>query len=68
MVKASTKSLILASIVIIINFVTYISFRFVGFSELNLIEGLIFTLYESVVHVAVIVPVSFLFFKIKNGK
>ena len=66
MVKASTKSFILTLLIIIINFSTYLSFRFVGFSELNLVEGLVFTAYESLVHALIIAPTSYIFFK-TNG-
>jgi len=66
--KPSTKSLILTALIIVINFATYLSFRFVGFSELNFIEGLVFTTYESLIHILVITPISFLFFKVNGNK
>jgi len=66
--KPSIKSLILTGLIIVINFATYLSFRFIGFSELNFIEGLIFTTYESFVHILIITPISFLFFKLNSRK
>jgi len=62
--KPITKSLIIGILIVIVNFVTYVSFRFFVTQNAPFLEGLIFTAYESVVHFLIVVPVSFLLFKI----
>ena len=62
---AIKKSLILGGLVVLINLVTYLSFRFFVSQELNFLEGLTFTAYESVVHFLIITPVSYFFFRTK---
>lgn len=62
--KALTKSLIIGILIVIINFATYVSFRFFITKDAPFLEGLIFTAYESIVHFLIVVPVSFLLFKI----
>ncbi len=61
--KPITKSLIIGFLIVLINFSTYLSFRFFVAQELKLIEGLIFTFYESIVHLIIIVPISYILFK-----
>jgi len=62
--KASTKSLIIGLLIVIVNFVTYVSFRFFVTKDAPFLEGLIFTAYESIVHFIVVVPISYLLFKV----
>ena len=64
--KPLLKSIIIGILIVLINFSTYLSFRFFVAQELKLIEGLIFTAYESVVHLIIIVPISYLLFKKTN--
>lgn len=66
--KASSKSLIIGLLIVIVNFLTYVSFRFFVTQEAPFLEGLIFTAYESVVHFIIVVPVSFVLFKLVNHK
>ena len=64
--SAIKKSLILGGLIVFINFATYLSFRFFIAQELNFLEGLTFTAYESVVHFVIITPISYIFFRSKK--
>jgi len=66
--KPITKSLIIGILIIIVNFATYVSFRFFITKNAPFIEGLIFTAYESIIHFLIVVPVSFVLFKLINHK
>ena len=59
------KSFILSSIVVIINFLAYGSFRLFGFGGVTIFETLAFTAYISVLDFIVIFVVSLILFKKK---
>ena len=61
--KARHKSGIIALIIIIVNFAAYLSFRFFIAQEVSFVEGLLFTLYDTLLELIIVTPVSFLFFK-----
>ena len=61
--KSTTKSLILSSIVVVINFLAYFSFRLVGFGKVSLLETLAFTGYISVLDFVAVFIASLIFFK-----
>lgn len=61
--KPLTKSLILSTLVVIINFVAYLTFRLFGFQEFNIFETLLFTGYISILDFTLIFITSFIFFK-----
>ncbi len=63
MAKPSTKSLILSLLAVLINFLTYFTFRLFFFKEVPILEGISFTIYESVWHFIIIGGVSYLMFK-----
>jgi len=66
--KPITKSLIIGILIIIINFATYVSFRYFVTQDAPFLEGLIFTTYESIIHFLIVVPVSFVLFKLVGKK
>ena len=61
--KPATKSLIIALLIIFINFGAYLSFRFFVSQEVNILEGLKFTAYDTILELVIITPISFIFFK-----
>ena len=65
MVSSATKSFILATAVVIINFLAYITFRFQFFGELNIGESLVFTVWISVIDFVLVFGISWLLFNIK---
>lgn len=61
--KARHKSGIIALIIVIINLGAYLSFRFFVAQEISFLEGLLFTLWDTLLELVVVTPVSFIFFK-----
>jgi len=61
-------SLIIGLLIVLVNFATYVSFRFFLTKDAPFLEGLIFTAYESIVHFLIVVPVSFVLFKLVGKK
>ena len=61
--KPSIKSLILSTLVVIINFAAYLTFRLFGFQEFNIFETLLFTGYVSILDFTLVFIASFIFFK-----
>lgn len=66
--KASTKSLILASLVVAINMVAYFSFRLIFFKEISFAETFGYTIWVSILDFTIVYLVTLFFFKIQNGK
>lgn len=68
MVKASTKSLILGIIAVVINFLTYFTYpRIFGFEEVTLPQSIGFVIFESTFHFILIGGISYLFFKLSKN-
>jgi len=65
--KASTKSLILASLVVIINFIAYFSFRLFFFQEVSFAQTFGYTIWVSVLDFAIVYLVTLFLFKIQNN-
>lgn len=62
--KPFTKSLILGTLAVIINFLTYFFYpRIFGFPEVSLSQSLGFVFFESAFHFLIIGGVSYLMFK-----
>lgn len=64
--KPSIKSLILAIIVVFIDWFAYVTFRLVGFGAVGAIESIAFTIYISILDFASVWGLGYLFFRNKK--
>ena len=61
--KDFQKSLILSTLVVVVNFIAYLTYRLFFFKEISLFESLGFTVWVSVLDFTIVFGVSFLLFK-----
>ncbi len=61
--KPSIKSLILAGLVVVINFLSYLTFRFIFFDGVGFFESIGYTLWVSVWDFLIVYTVSFIIFR-----
>lgn len=64
--KARHKSGIISLIIVIVNFAAYMSFRFFVAQEISILQGLLFTLYDTILELLFVAPISFFFFRRKK--
>jgi len=66
--KETTKSLILATLVVFINWFAYFTFRLITYGGVTLKESIGFTIYISILDFTLVFLFSYLFFKITKKK